>query len=195
MHDSPDAGIVERVLGGEVDAFEALVERYERYVFAIVSRHVPGDAVAEVAHDAFLGAYRSLPKLRDPDQFKSWLAGIAVRTCYQYLRTEYRKRKRTPASLEDTDASGVTAAADELAEHRHRRSQNAEQASELVSWALDKLTPAERMVVSLLHLEQHSVQETASLMGISTANVKVRAFRARRQLRRILESETPGGGR
>ena len=58
---------------------------------------------------------------------------------------------------------------------------------ELLDWALGRLLPDDRMVVTLVHLENRSVSHTAQLLGWSKANVKIRAFRARRKLRKLIE--------
>lgn len=60
---------------------------------------------------------------------------------------------------------------------------------DLLNWALDHLGPADRMAVLLVHVEGHSIAETSELLGWSKANVKVRCFRARRKLRRLIRKE------
>ena len=59
---------------------------------------------------------------------------------------------------------------------------------EILEWALGKLTPEDRMIILLVHFEGYTIHEVADFLGFTRANVKVRAFRARKKLRETLES-------
>jgi len=115
-----------------------------------------------------------------------WLAKVTVRSCHDYWRAEYRRRERPESDLsdecrafvEETAALESSEAAEETASRR--------EAKELLDWALDKLSPTDRMVVTLAHLEERPVAEAAEMLGLSVSNVKVRAFRARKKLRDLL---------
>jgi len=67
-----------------------------------------------------------------------------------------------------------------------------EEAKDLLNWALAKMTPEDRMVLELIHLEGLSVKEVSGLLGWSIANVKVRSFRARRKMEKLLTSQVRG---
>ena len=181
-----DAEIVRRVLGGEVDAFEQLVDRHRQRVFAIVARHVPGGSVADVAHDVFVDAYRSLGTFRFEKPFEHWLARIAVRRSIDYWRGQGRRREQPVSSLTDDQRGWV----DRVLAAPSREAFEAEtarrEAREVVDWALAQLGAKDRMAVSLLHLEGYSVKEASALLGWSVPNTKIRAMRARHALRKIL---------
>jgi RNA polymerase sigma-70 factor, ECF subfamily len=183
---------IQHVLDGDVAAFEGLIRAHEAGVLRILKRKLPVDAVPDVAQEVFIKAYRSLPDFKGNSAFSSWLAGIAVRTCYDYWRGRYRSRE-TPMGelseegrdwLEHNLASG--AGGDFESAHRRR------DAREALDWALDHLSAEDRMVLELVHLEGHSVKEAAKLLGWTGANVKVRAFRARNKLKKLLEREIGG---
>jgi len=183
----PDARVIEDIRSGNVEAFAQLVDRYEGRVFMIARAHVPSSAVDDVAQDAFVRAYRSLPSYAGRSPFEHWLAGIATRTCFDYWRKQYRRPEQTAHSttpeqqdwMEQLLAAESRSRYDELAKR--------EEAVELLQTALSSLTAAERSVLTLVHIEGHSVREAAVRLGFSLVNVKVRLHRARRKLRQAVE--------
>lgn len=188
-HPEPgDLEAIDRVLGGEVNAFEVLVERHGPTVARIVGRKVPYQEVAEVTHEVFIRAFESLGNYRPLKPLDHWLATLAVRTCYDFWREHYRRRETpladlTPehrAWLEDWAAGQTAGPAAGAGEY---------EAWELVDWALGRLSPEDRMTLTLVHLEEMPVAEAAELLGWSRAKVKVRAFRARRKLRELIAGE------
>jgi RNA polymerase sigma-70 factor (ECF subfamily) len=185
----PDDGeIIRRVLEGEVNAYELLLERYRVYVFGIVMNHVPEYDVEEVAHDAFVRAYRSLPSCKHTDRFRYWLSKIAVRTCHDYWRRRYRSRERPFSALDDGQKrwlEQIQAGTDHSASHDKASDY---EARAIFEYAMARLSPEDRMVLELIHIEERPVREAADMLGWSVAKVKVRAFRSRRKLRKILET-------
>ena len=181
-----DDELVRRVVAGETECFEDLMLRHRNHVRRIVGNHVPHDRVAEVAQEIFVKAYTGLGTYRFEEPFPHWLATIAVRSCYDFWRTQ---------QAADVPVSALTA------EHQHWIDQvmaarsdedfaeqaRRQEASEVLQWALARLSPENRLVVTLVHLDGHSIREAAALLGWSVVNVKVRAHRARQALRNILE--------
>lgn len=184
-HSSADAEVVYQVVSGDVNAFERLLKRYEAHVLRIVKKHIPFDKVEEVAQDVFIRIYQSLPNFKRDDSFKQWLSTITVRTCYDFWRKHYRYREipisslseKHQAWLEEAMATRSSQSFDDIA------SQN--EAREILDWALDRLSPEDRMVLELVYLEGYSVKEAANLLGWSTAKVKVRSFRSRKKLHKL----------
>lgn len=186
-----DLQIIERVLRGDVDRFAELITRYQPHVTKIVSRHVPPDRVEEIAHDVFVRAYTGLAGYSATVPFEHWLSGIAVRACYDFWRAA--KRDATPVSAltaeHDAWIEQVLAADSEA----HFQEEIARQeAREVLQWALSRLSPEHRMVLTLVHLEGYSVREAARLLGWNVVNVKVRAYRARQALRQLFLAEEQG---
>lgn len=179
-----DREIIHRVLQGEIDLFAELITRHQRHVARIVSRHVPYDRAAEVAHDVFVRAYASLPSFSGRVPFEHWLSGIAVRTSYEFWRTSRR---------EELPVSALTADHQQWMEHvlaaesdgQFREQARRREATELLDWGLSRLSAENRLVLTLVHLEGYSVREAAGLLGWSVVNVKVRAHRARLALRKL----------
>lgn len=187
-HIPGDGDIIQRILAGEVNAYELLLVRYREYVFGIVMNHVPENDVKEVAHDAFVRAYKSLPTYKYKGAFKNWLSKIAVRTCYDYWRTRYRTHERPLSTLDERQKNWVKRYYANVHTASYEKTTSGCEARELLEWAMDRLSPEDRMVLELIHIEMIPVKEAAHMLGWSIANVKVRAFRARRKLRKILDT-------
>lgn len=187
----PDGDVIRRILAGDTDLFEELLIRYQEHVGRIVAGHVPREMVDEVAHEVFVRAYTSLPTYSFRTPFSHWLSTIAVRTCYDVWRT-VSARKEVPLS----GPSRVAEEQQQWTEHvlateskdRFDAMVRQHEAADLLQEALSRLSPENRMVVTLVHLEGHSVREAAELLGWTVVNVKVRAHRARQQLRKILDT-------
>jgi RNA polymerase sigma-70 factor (ECF subfamily) len=189
LKDGPqDAEIIGRVRNGENDAFESLVHRYTPMVFGIVSRHAPRDSAAELVQDAFVEAFQSLGSYSHKAPFSHWLSRIALRCCYSYWRSHRRSTEVPMSGLskesEDWMNHLLAARSREIFEAEAARSE----AAEVLAHALGKLSPKDRMVLTLVHLEGHSIQEAADLMGWSVVSVKVRAHRSRVKLRKIISN-------
>ncbi len=182
-----DLEIISEVLDGDTNRFEVLIDRHREHVFRIVGRRVPREDIEEVAHDVFVRAWSSLTSFRGESPFAYWLSKIAVRTCHDYWRVRYRSKEAPMSSLGEDHAdwlestmTGESGASFESGESRMI-------ARDLMMRALAQLSPADRAVIELVHLEERPVREAADMLGWSTANVKVRAHRSRKKLKKILE--------
>lgn len=184
--DMEDARILKAIRAGDVDAYARLMTKYEGRVSGIVSGHAPRERVSELTHEVFVRAYRSLAGYRGDSPFGHWLAKVTVRTCHDFWRTEYRRRERPESELSDECRAFAEEVAAMETSEAAEESASRQEARELLAWAMDQLSPTDRMVVTLTHLEERPVAEAAELLGISVPNVKVRAFRARKKLRDLL---------
>jgi RNA polymerase sigma-70 factor, ECF subfamily len=173
-----DGRLVRLARSGDDEAFASLVRRHKRRVFSIAGRFVrDGSEVEDIGQEVFIKAYRDLDSYRGEAPFGHWISRIAVHTCYDALRK--RRKRENDVRLEDV-AHWLRAAdpGDEMSPERAR---------EILDAAMAMLKPKERMVVTLLELEEKTVREVSELTGWSEGNVKVRAHRARKALRKILE--------
>ena len=182
-----DAEIVLQVVSGDVNAFEYLLKRYESHVVRIVKRHMPYDKVEEVAQDVFVRVYQSLPTFKRDDGFKKWLSTIAVRTCYDFWRRHYRSRELPMSALSEKHQVWLERAIANKSSQTFDDRGSQKEAREILDWALARLSAEDRMVLELVYLEGYSVKETADLLGLSTANVKVRSFRSRKKLHKLIK--------
>jgi RNA polymerase sigma-70 factor (ECF subfamily) len=180
-----DAELVTETLAGQTAAFETLVVRYQPRIFATARRYARReDEVEDVVQEIFLKAYQKLHTFRSEAPFEHWLMRLAVRTCYDFLRAHQRNRETsfTEFSREESDwLERFNAQPDDAPTSDVG-------ARELLERALAALSPDARLVITLLEIEDRSVREIAALTGWSETLVKVRAFRARRQMRKRLET-------
>ena len=181
-----DMEIVRRVNDGDTDAFALLLERYRNHVCRIVGKHVPFDRVDELSQDVFIRVFRSLGSFKGPDGFRYWVSKIAVRTCYDFWRKEYRNRETPMSAMTDRQEEWMDRVTAEQAGDSFAAMCREKEAREVLEWALARLSPEDRMVVELVHLEGLSGKEAAELMGWSVANVKIRSYRSRNKLRKLL---------
>lgn len=189
-----DMGVITDVLGGDVDAFEQLLARYETTVARVIAAHVPGEHVAEVAHETFIRAYKSLPGYRPIKPFANWLTTIAMRSCHDFWRQHYRCREAPACDLSEDGQLFLETALAVRSKDEFETMVRQREAKEVLALVLDQLTPMDRMVLTSTYLEDRSVRETAELLDISAANVKVRAFRAKRKLKNFLKRHGIQGG-
>lgn len=187
-----DAEIVSQVLEGSVNAFESLLIRHKDLVLKIVKKHVPYDAVEETTQEVFVRIYESLQTYKGKSEFRHWVSSISVRTCYDYWRKAYRSREVPMSSLTEKHQRWLEQVISEESGHALEEKGSQEEARELLDWALGKLSAEDRTVLELVYLEGLSSKEAAEALGWSVANVKVRTFRSRRKLKKLLEGLIKG---
>jgi RNA polymerase sigma-70 factor (ECF subfamily) len=173
-----DESLVAASLEGDDDAFAELVARHKRRVFGTAARFARDDhQLDDICQEVFVRVFRNLGKFRGDAPFAHWLARITVSACYDFLRKERRVREQVSLDAVEFD----------LPDKNIDAALSAGRARELVEFALRKLSPDERLIITLAEIEERPMREIAELTGWSESNVKVRAFRARQNLKRILE--------
>ncbi|MDQ6631814.1 MAG: sigma-70 family RNA polymerase sigma factor [Verrucomicrobiota bacterium] len=177
-----DSELIAAVLNGDTASFESLIKKYQPRIFATARRYARRESeVEDIVQEIFIKAFQKLKSFRGEAPFEHWLMRLAVRTCYDFLRAHQRNRETsfTELSQPETDWLAKFVVAPD-------GSENAEAARALVTRLLDQLSPAAKMVITLLEIEERSVKEIAQLTGWSISLVKVRAFRARAEMRKAL---------
>ena len=183
--DAPDSEFIAQVLQGDVSAFEPLVQKYQPRVFATARRYARRESeVEDIVQEVFIKAFQKLSSYRADAPFEHWLMRVAVRTCYDFLRKHQRNRESALAEITDEEERWLDSVASSPAE----TPEDGDAAKALVDRLLSSLPLADRMVITLLDIEQKTVKEIAKLTGWSVSLVKVRAFRARAKMRKALES-------
>ena len=174
-----DEALVAATLGGDDDAFAEIVRRYKRRVFASAARFARDDhQLDDICQEVFVRAFRNLAKFRGDAPFEHWLARIIVSACYDFLRKERRVREHVALDAIEYEVRDLTIDS-AIAAGRAR---------ELLAFAMSRLTPDDQLILTLCEIEDRSVRDVAELTGWSEGNVKVRAFRARQNLKKILET-------
>ena len=181
------AACLARIARQDLDASRELVEHCQALVWKLVRAHRSRSIADEdLVQEVFLKLFSRLDKYepRDGIPFEHWLSRLAVRTCLDALRTE--RRRPQPADPPLSEAAG------EWLESLRRDDASPPidevlAARELVDALLARLPPKDRLVLTLLDMEERSVAEVSAITGWSRTLVKVRAFRARRRLRAVVE--------
>jgi len=182
-----DTELIAAVRKGDVQQFETLITRYQPRVFATARRYARReDEIQDIVQEVFIKAFQKLDSFRAEAPFEHWLMRMAVRTCYDFLRSHQRNRETTLTDLSDPEVDWL----ERFAAGPEDNSKNTDAARALVERVMAQLSPEARLVITLLEIEDRSVKEIAQLTGWSVPLVKVRAFRARAQMKKILETLT-----
>jgi RNA polymerase sigma-70 factor, ECF subfamily len=186
-----DRELLARAQAGDVDAFEALVERHRDDVFALALRMTRSEAdAAEITQDTFLSAYQHLPEFRGDAAFGSWVYRIAANNSLMRLRTQRVKKAaeeelRGPefnergSLVEPPNRTFTRAAEDEVLDAELRRA---------IQQATDQLPDAYREVFLLKDVDGLSYEQIAEITGDSVPAIKSRLHRARLSLRDAIEA-------
>jgi RNA polymerase sigma-70 factor (ECF subfamily) len=178
-----DAALIAAIRKGDTARYEGLVRKYQPRVFATARRYARRESeVEDIVQEVFIKAFRKLDGYRGDAPFEHWLMRLTVRTCYDFLRAHQRSRETTFTDLTDPEEDWL----ERFVTDPGSASEHAAAARDLVDRVLQELSPAARMVITLLAIEQRSVKEIAALTGWSAPLVKVRAFRARAEMRMCL---------
>jgi len=178
-----DTEIIRRVLAGETERFGVLVTRHQTRLFALARRYLRREEdVADLVQDVLVKAFSRLDSWRGQAPFEHWLMRMATRACLDALRSQRRQREDSLSdlSVEENEWLDRHAASPDRGDH------HAEAARSLVRKVFEQLSPAHRLVLTLLELEDRSVKEISEITGWSQTSVKVRAFRARAEMKRVL---------
>ena len=179
MERKEDAQLIYDILSGNDDAFNTLVQKYQRSVHALAWRKI-GDFhyAEEVTQDTFLQAYQKLSTLKNPHQFAGWLYVIANRHCINWLQ----RSKSVTQSLKDTPIKELDRLTYERYVSEERESEATERRYEIVEKLLERLPESERTVMVLYYLGEMTAKEIGNFLGVSVNTIKSRLRRARERL-------------
>jgi RNA polymerase sigma-70 factor (ECF subfamily) len=181
--DAAGRALAARVAGGDGDAFRALVLEYKSRVLGMASRYVRNHhELDDLAQEIFVRIWKGMKSFRGDAPLEHWVMRVSVRTCYDHLRKN-RRRRESEVLVEEVRETGTGEGRREGSSAESSR----REACEWVQWGLRQLPEKDRLILTLLELEERSVAEIAELTGWSVSNVKVRAFRARKKLKTVLE--------
>jgi RNA polymerase sigma-70 factor, ECF subfamily len=186
LEQHPDVALVEKVRGGDVSAYDALVRKYERQVFRIAQHITQNREDAEdVMQDAFLKAYQKIDQFQGNSRFSTWLVRIAVNESLMRLR---KRRTGKMVSIDEDIATEEGSVPRDLADWARNPEQNYNQAelAEILRKTIQGLPEGFRIVFVLRDVEGLSTEETAETLGLSVPAVKSRLLRGRLQLRERL---------
>ena len=176
-----ESRIVQKVLRGDVNAFEKLVLEYEKNVYNIALRMTGNsEDASDMTQEAFIKAYNSLGSFRGDSKFSVWIYWIATNVCLDFLRSKSRK-PTVSLSMEDEDGDEVQLdVADES--QSPELLLDRQMTRESVRRGLETLTPEYRQILLLREIQGMSYDEISQALGLEVGTVKSRIFRARKKL-------------
>ena len=176
-----EAAVIQAVLDGDVNAYEALVKEYEKNVYNLALRMTGNsEDAADMAQEALIKAYNSLTAFRGDSKFSVWLYRIVSNVCLDFLRS--RSRKQTVSlSTENDDGEEVEL---DIADETHSPEQLLDRSltRDAVRRGLAALPPDHREILLLREIQGLSYEEIADVLGLEAGTVKSRIFRARKKL-------------
>lgn len=170
---------------GDINAFNVLVESYQRRAYNLAYRLLGEvDAAADATQEAFISAYHHLDQYRG-GSFGGWLMRIVTNTCYDERR---RRKRRGESSLEAMTAEGELTPRFLIQDHDDNPEQQAQQSalSEAIQACLNALGDDQRIVAILCDVQGYDYAEAAEIAGVALGTVKSRLSRARQSLRECL---------
>jgi RNA polymerase sigma factor (sigma-70 family) len=176
--------LVAQVRAGNEDAARALVEYLRPVVLRSVRAHLPQRASeTDMVQTVLIKVYAKLDQYSGQGPLTHWVSRIAVNTCLNQLQRERVRPELNWSELSEEQqhvVESVAATEDDLPVSQRYA------AREVVQQLMSQLNPQERLVITWMHLEQRSVAEIRQLTGWSVPLIKVRAFRARHKMRKLL---------
>lgn len=187
--DLEDQTLITSAQGGDMQAFERLVHRYDKRVLSIALSYVNDpDEAKDIYQEVFVRVYRALPKFQFRSRFSTWLYRIATNVC---LTHQTRQRTHTMVSIDEEpedDTGGKYPFVDTLADETQtdEHAINTEIATHIHA-AMDALSPQQRMVFTLRHYEGYKLREIAELMDCAEGTIKKYLFTATERMRARLK--------
>lgn len=183
MSDSTRDPLHAWLAGRDEAAATQLIDIIYPQIIRIVQNHLPrGMDAADLAQEVFVQFFRTLDRYDPERPLENWVSRLTLNVCLKALRSRGRRPEWCWSDLSEGEQSVVKS----LLHDAETDSTHSRDGRELLAKLLDALSPQDRMILTLLHLEEKSVAEIATMTGWNATLVKVRAFRARGKMRKAL---------
>lgn len=167
-------------------AARRLIDALYPQVIRIVRNHLPFRTDEEdLAQEVFAQFFKTLDRYDPARPLENWLSRLALHVCLKALRSRQRRPELRWSDLTEDESRVVEA----LQQAEEDTPSSGSETRALLLRMMDSLSAEDRLVITLLHLEEKSLKEVQALTGWSSVIVRMRAYRARRKLRRMLESQ------
>ena len=181
-----DRELVERVQRGERKAFDLLMLKYQHRIAKLIARYVQEPAeILDVAQEAFMKAYRAIPRFRGDSAFYTWMYRIAINTAKNYLAAQARRPRESGVDVTDAEQFDGVAELKEYATPEGLAL--TEEIQQTVIAAIEALPQDLKVAISLRELEGLSYEDIARVMECPIGTVRSRIFRAREAINARLE--------
>jgi RNA polymerase sigma-70 factor (ECF subfamily) len=181
MSQKPDEDLINKVIKGENNAYAILVDRYKHMVYTLALKIVKNrEDAEEVAQDSFIKAYNALNDFKGESKFSTWLYKIVYYRSLDYLKKNKRQVETTAIDIsEEYNIASMDDALDRM---------EVKERTEIIKHAIEKLPAADAVLITLYYFETLSMNEISKVMEIPANTIKVRLFRGRKRLAKILEN-------
>lgn len=181
MTEVSEKKIIEKVLGGDANAFEELVLKYEKTVYNLALRMVGDrDDASDMTQETFIKAYGSLSSFRGDSKFSVWIYRIATNVCLDFLRSKSRKQQVSLTVSDDDDEDAQLDIPDPSSAPEQQLMQKMSMQS--VEEGLKTLPDKQRQILVMRELGGMSYAEIGKALSLEEGTVKSRIFRARKRL-------------
>lgn len=178
-----EADIIHRIVNGEKPLYEIIVRRFNPYLYKIGrSYNYNHEDTQDIMQDTYIDAFKSLSQFELRSNFKTWLIRIMLNNCYRKKQKFSFKNELANETIQENLKPMFSNSNPDIQREIHSH-----ELGHIIENALSKLPEAYRMVFSLREINGLTVSESASLLAISEANVKVRLNRAKALLRTEME--------
>lgn len=171
--------LIRRAKKGDSDAFRLLVEEYQTAVYRLALRMCGESGAEDAAQEAFVAAWRGLPRFRGECKFSTWLYRLTTNAAIDYLRRE--QKQRTEGDVDDLSLADDSPSPQEQAERSETQQR--------VRKALAALSDEHRQILLLRYMQELDYGEIAQALHISEGTLKSRINRAKARLRELLAQE------
>ena len=186
-----DKQLVERVQRGDKRAFDILVLKYQHRIAGLISRYVrDSDEVQDVTQEAFIKAYRALPRFRGDSAFYTWLYRIAINTAKNHLVS--RSRRPPGSDVEVADAEYYEGGGALRDSETPESAFFGEELKVVIERAINELPADLRTAVTLREFESMSYEDIAEIMDCPVGTVRSRIFRARESIDKQVRVQLDG---
>jgi len=187
-----DQQLVDQVFKGNKHAFDLLVLRYQHRILALVSRFIRDQSeVEDVCQEAFIKAYKALPKFRGDSAFYTWLYRIAINTAKNHMVTKGRRPPGTDVDLGDADLAELPSELVDSGSPEDKLSSN--ELHLLINNAIEELPEDLRTAFTLREFGGLSYEEITQIMDCPVGTVRSRIFRAREALDAVIDPYIKSG--
>jgi RNA polymerase sigma-70 factor (ECF subfamily) len=188
-----DQQLVAKVQKGDSRAFDMLVLKYQHKIMGLISRYVhDADEVQDVAQEAFIKAYRALPKFRGDSAFYTWLYRIAINTAKNHLVSRSRRPPGSDVDVEDAEYFDAGSALRTI--ETPESALFGEELKAVVERAISGLPDDLRTAVTLREFDGLSYEDIAEIMDCPVGTVRSRIFRARESIDLKVKEQLEGAG-
>ncbi len=186
-----DQQLVKRVQKGDTRAFDLLVLKYQHKIFGLISRYIRDqDEIQDVAQEAFIKAFRALPKFRGDSAFYTWLYRIAINTAKNYLVARSRRPPSTDIDVDDAEYYESATSLKDI--ENPENALYGEELKQVVESAISELPEDLRAAVTLREFDGLSYEDIADVMECPVGTVRSRIFRAREAIDKRVSSQLFG---